>query len=130
MSYKLPTDLDSVYQRYHKDSEALHDISSDIALMRSLIEQTVAANEDNPERSLKAVEGSLAVLIKLERRLMELDVLKSQLLDKSAVSRLAEQIISILSGALENHDQRNEIVDSVAPQIANAIVDAKNAKSE
>lgn len=129
MSYQLPDPLKESYERYKQDSAALHDMAADIALMRALIEKTVQANADNPERSLKAVEGSLAVLLKLERRLMELDILRNQVLHKSAIVEFGQRIVALLSDAIAKHapDARDLIVDDVAPKLAIAITDARNS---
>ncbi|QDV73074.1 hypothetical protein [Botrimarina mediterranea] len=133
MSYELSNPaMRETYERYKGDHEALHDMAADIALLRTLVQSTVEANADNPGVALKAVETGLSTLIKLERRLAELDILRNQVLNKTAIAKLGQQIIIILADALNRlaPDMKNQIVDEVAPRLASAIVDARNEDDE
>ena len=129
MSYQIDNpDLRAAYERYQKDSVALRDLAGDVALLRALIERSVAENQDSPTKSLKVVEGSLAVLLRLESKLLALDIERAHVLEKTAILALADKMVSIISDSLRRHapDAHYAVVDELAPMLALVVAEARN----
>jgi len=108
--------------------DSLDTIKQEVLLLRILIEDRLNFCKNAAERTtaLQGVTSALATIDKLVNSLCRLQRVSSLTLDKPALSRLSTRIIEILLENLGDLPDRDEIVDRVAAEIAQAIVDARN----
>ena len=107
---------------------SLETVKQEVLLLRVLIEDRLNFCKNAAERAsaLQYVTSSLATVDKLLNSLERLQRAASITLDKPTLSRLSEKIINILLDNLGDLPDRDEIVDRVAAEIAQAVMEIRN----
>jgi len=126
--YKLrDPELRERFEQLSRDA-SLGTIRQEVLLLRTLIEDRLNFCNNAAERAtaLQSVTTSLATIDKLLNSIARLERAASITLDKPALSRLGEKIVDILLRHLDDLPDRDRIVDAVAKEIAQAIVDTRN----
>ena len=107
---------------------SLETVKQEVLLLRVLIEDRLNFCKNAAERAsaLQNLTSSLATIDKLLNSLERLQRAASITLDKPTLSRLSEKIITILLDNLGDLPDRDEIVDRVAAEIAQAVMEIRN----
>lgn len=115
------------FEQLSRDA-SLDTIKQEVLLLRALIEDRLNFCKNPAERAtaLQSVTSALATIDKLFNSVVRLERAASITLDKPTLGRLSEKIIEILVRNLGDLPDRDEIVDRVAAEIAQAVVEIRN----
>lgn len=127
-SYLITTTYLSDAPDRHVASEELKSLREEIALTRSLVEKRLNMIQNDAEflAAMPAVQSAMGTIEKLVVSCHNMEVKLDNLLGKSALMNVANQIIEIISKELELVPGRNEIVDRIADKIVEVVSEASN----
>jgi len=130
-SYLITTSyLDKSADR-HVGSDELKSLREEIALTRALVEKRLNMIDSDVDflSAMPSVQVAMNTIEKLVTSCHNMEVKLGNLLNKSALLGVAQQIIEIISTELEGIPNRNEIIDRVADKIVEAVAKAENEQT-
>lgn len=112
----------------HVASDEIKSLREEIALARSMVEKrlNMVQNEAEFLSAMPAVQSALNTIEKLVTSCHNMEVKLGNLLNKSALLGIGQQIVEIISSELENVPGRDGIVDRIADRIVQVISEAEN----
>lgn len=117
-------------ERYEELSaeKALEPLKQEVHLLRTLIEKRLNLAETKADQiiAFNVIHPAMSTLDKLYNSLLKLQVSYSQVLEKSAAEKLAQDIIKIIVEELEDVPGRDNIIDKISARIGKAFVEARN----
>lgn len=132
MSYKFnDPELTERMSRFGH-AEQISSINQEILLVRSLIEErrNFAQSQAEKIQVFPAIIDATAKLERLVSSLAKLEKQSGMVLEKAAIQKLGRRIVQILSDALKDIPDRDNLIDRIAKEIAEAVMTAKNEDLE
>lgn len=128
-SYLLTTTYLGDSPDRHIASDELKSLREEIAITRALVEKrlNMIQNESEFLAAMPAVQSAMNTIEKLVTSCHNMEVKLGNLLNKSALLQVAQQLVEIISVELEGVHNRNAIVDQIASKIVEAISQAENS---
>lgn len=116
--------------RRHAAAAQIKSLRDEIALTRAFVEVLVNSIETNAEMvaAMPRVQGYILAIEKLVSTCHQMEVKLGDLLDKSALLTLAQNIINIIATNLNEVPNRSEVIEKVAKEIVQAIEDQDNGQ--
>lgn len=113
---------------HHNDEASLQTVREEIVLLRAMIEQrlNMATNKAEKEAAFQIVTPAIAKVNTLVESLTKLARQTSTMVGKAALHKLGADIVTILTEELDGVPQYDEIIDSVAARITQAVKEARN----
>lgn len=113
---------------HFSQDEFLQSVRQEVILVRSLIEErhSFAKTQAEKIQIFPQIIDATTKLEKLVSTLAKLERQTSQVLEKPAIQKLGRKIVDILTRNLAQVPDRESIIDSIAKEIAAAIIEAHN----
>lgn len=114
----------------HNAVDQIKSLREEISLTRALIETrlNMAHSEAEVMASMGVLHTYLSTVEKLVASCHKMDQSLGNLLDKSDLITLAQQLVTIISEELEDHPRRDEIIDKLTSKIIKTVTEAGNEK--
>lgn len=128
MGYRV-TDPELKQRLVHfSQDELLESVREEVILVRALIEErhSFAKTQAEKIQVFPQIIDATSKLEKLVTSLAKLERQVSQVLDKPTIQKLGRKIVEILTRNLKDIPDRETIVDAVAREIAQAVMEAQN----
>ena len=108
--------------------DSIETVRQEVRLLRTLIEDRInlARNEAERITAFQVVHPAISTLNKLVESLGKLERQTNEVLDKGALTKLSDDIVTILIEELCDIDGYTDIIDRVASRIAGAVAGARN----
>jgi len=130
--YLLVKAEDQALLARYVDDDDLKSLREEIALVRMMIQNTLADAQTNMDR-INAYSKVNTYMLTLERVMKTSHALEKsldQLVSKSTLIRLGKQLCHIILDKLEGVPNYEQLVDALIPEIALAVQNISNAESE
>jgi hypothetical protein len=112
----------------HSTSKLIESVREEVVLVRSLIEERRNFAQTQAEK-IKVFPEIIDATSKLERLVTSLARLErqtSQVLEKPAIQKLGKRIVEILTENLSQVPDRDNVIDRIAREIADAVIQSAN----
>lgn len=130
MSYELNNpEIRAAFQKQHS-SEQLRSLSQEVALLRAMLQRRLNMVKSEAEEIdvWNQLTPAFNTIDKLVNSLQKLELETSIVLSKETATKLAQDIVAIITDELRDVEDRDTIVDRIAVRIAQTIVEARNAR--
>lgn len=108
--------------------DSIETVRQEVRLLRTLIEDRInlARNEAERITAFQVVHPAISTLNKLVDSLGKLERQTNEVLDKGAIDRMNDEIVTVLIEELCHVDGYTDIIDRVGSRIAGVIAGARN----
>lgn len=108
--------------------DSIETVRQEVRLLRALIEDRVnlARNEAERITAFQVIHPAISTLNKLVESLRKLEIQTNEVLGKGAISKLGDEIVTILIEELCHLEGYTDIIDRVAARIADSLAAARN----
>lgn len=108
--------------------DSIETVRQEVLLLRALIDERLdlARTEADKITAFQVIHPAISTLNKLVESLNKLDRQTNEVLDKGALTRLGDDIVTVLIEELCHIDGYTDIIDRVGSRIADAIAGARN----
>ena len=109
-------------------SESLGTVRDEVILLRALINERLdlAKTEADKIVAFQTIHPALSTLNKLVESLSKLELQTDVVLGKAALTKLCDDIVTILIEELSTVEGYTDIVDRVAKRISDAVASSRN----
>lgn len=127
-AYMLTNNLLSEPADRHVAAEELKSLREEIASLRGMCERRLNLLQNDAElvATMPAIQSAFVVIEKLVTSCHNMEVKLGKLIGKAALLTLAQKLVGVISEALKDVPNRNEIVDKLSDQIVELILQAEN----
>lgn len=116
------------YQRF-ADHEAIYSLRDEIALVRTLISNSLKNIADDP-LTIPAILSMTTTLEKLVKTSATTEYRLGQLLSKDAVTRILQQVIVVINNELIDLPDHTERADRIVAGLARAVQEESNRETD